>query len=314
MFVCRVCGNNENNYFFEVKEMLRGTRAVFQYMECGACKCVQIIIPPENMADYYDNNLYGSFSNTRKSLITETVRRIRNGYAIRKTGGLIGKILSRIKPLPRDFTIVGEYATASSRILDVGCGVGSYVSDLREIGFESATGIDPYISEDMLHTNGTVIRKLYIEEVDDSYDVILSHHSLEHVPKPLETLIAIKRALIPNGICILTVPVAENLYRKYKSDCYLIQAPQHFYLFSIESINILASMAGFAIESVIREADTNFEWYVSSELWSQDIASNESKGVGIHSLSKFKRLELENDFKKLKDNEQGDNIIFILRS
>lgn len=314
MLACRVCGNYEENYFFDAKEMLQGTRTVFNYMECGICRCVQIISPPEDMAAYYDNLSYGSFLQQRKSSLTELIRRTRNRYAIRKIGGLVGMLLSKMKPLPRDFTIIGEHATVSSRILDVGCGAGAYVNDLHEIGFEQATGIDPFIKEDLYYKNGTVIRKSYIEEVSDSYDVILSHHSLEHVPHPLDTLIAIRKKLIPGGVCILTVPVAENLYRKYKSDCYLIQAPQHFYLFSIESINILASNAGFLIESTIREADTNFDWYVTSELWAKDIASNEFEGSATRSLSCSKRLELKNEFQSLKKSQQGDNVIFILRN
>lgn len=314
MTVCRVCGNAEENHIFEVKEMLRGTRDVFKYMECGTCKCVQIINPPVDMTAYYDNHFYGSFSNQRKNRITELMRRIRNRYAIRKQGDLIGMVFSKIKPLPRYFTIVGEHATAASRILDVGCGAGSYVSNLREIGFENATGIDPYIKDDLHLANGGVIRKSYIEDVKDSYDVILSHHSLEHVPHPLDTLVAIRQRLSPGGVCILTVPVAENLYRKYRSDCYLIQAPQHFYLFSIDSLHILATKAGFLIESIFREFDSNFEWYVSSELWSQNVASNEFEGTGIKFLSNSKQQEIKSEYLRLKRNQQGDNVIFVLRN
>jgi 2-polyprenyl-3-methyl-5-hydroxy-6-metoxy-1,4-benzoquinol methylase len=314
MRACRVCNNCEGNYFFVAREMLKGTRAVFQYMECGACRCLQIISPPEDMSGYYDNHSYGSFLKHRKFFFKDWIRRVRNRYSIRRIGGLAGLFLSTVKPIPRDFTIVGEYATTASRILDVGCGAGSYVNDLREIGFKNAAGIDPYIKENLYYTNGTVILKSYIEDVSDSYDVILSHHSLEHVPNPLGTLIAIRQRLSLGGICILTVPVAESLYRKYKSDCYLIQAPQHFYLFSIKSINILAMQAGFSIESIIREADTNFDWYVSSELWSQNIASNEFKKPITGSLSESKLLEFKHEILKLKKEKLGDNVIFILRN
>jgi 2-polyprenyl-3-methyl-5-hydroxy-6-metoxy-1,4-benzoquinol methylase len=311
-FICRICENSKDNKFFAAKEMLQGSREAFQYIECASCKCVQIINPPDNMINYYDNNSYGSFSKPNLGLAKNAIRRIRNAYAIRNTGGLIGNLISKMKPLPRDFTIIGDYATTSSQILDVGCGIGSYIKDLREIGFKNATGIDPYIKEDLHHEDGTLIRKKYIEDVDEIYDVILSHHSLEHTPNPLKTLIAIKNALAPNGVCILTVPVAEDLYRKYGADCYLIQAPQHFYLFSIESIKILAKQAGFTIKSAIREIDTNFPWYVYSELWKGNIATNEIKGEAINSLPHNVQRDIKIEIQKLKSKGHGDNLIFIL--
>lgn len=294
--------------------MLQGTRKAFQYMECFSCKCVQIIDAPDNMNDYYNNDSYGSFTESNNHFFKKMIRRFRNGAAIRKSGGLIGRIISTIKPLPLDFTIVGEYATAESRVLDVGCGIGSYVKDLREIGFKSTTGIDPYIKADLHHADGTLIRKKYIEEVQESYDVILSHHSLEHTPKPLETLKAIKNALVPNGICILTIPVAEDLYRRYGADCYLIQAPQHFYLFSIESIKILAKNAGFSVKSTIREIDTNLSWYINSELWKNNIATNEVHGEASNALPASKVLEIKEEIHKLKKSNKGDNLIFILEN
>jgi len=314
MAACRICGNVEKNHVFDVKEMLRGTRAIFQYMECNSCKCVQIISIPKDMSSYYDNDVYGSFSSRKKDLVSEALRQLRNKYAIRKKGGLLGSVLSWVKPLPRDFTIVGEYADKDSQILDVGCGAGDYVDDLVKIGYRNASGIDPFIGKDLVLESGGSVTKSYIEDVKGTYDIVLSHHSLEHVPNPLNTLVGIRKALTVGGVCILTVPVAENLYRKYGSNCYLIQAPQHFYLFSIESIRILAQKAGFSIESVIREIDTNFAWHVTSSLWEQDIASNEFQGTGIQLLNYDVRDELSREFERLKQNDRGDNVIFILKS
>lgn len=309
---CNVCGNTSKNLHFNAKEMLRGTRDVFQYIECGECKCIQIVNPPADMSSYYDNSYYESFSRQTKNLFLDWVREIRDKYAIRRKTGFIGRVLSWIRPLPPDFTIVGKYATNTSKILDVGCGSGSYIRILRRIGFENVTGIDPYLKEDQHLKCGLTILRSYIEDVKDLYDVILSHHSLEHVPHPLDTLVAIRKALAPGGVCILTVPVAEDLYRKYKSDCYLIQAPQHFYLFSIESIKILASKAGFSIKSIIRDSNANLEWYIQSELWAQNISSNESAGRGVRLLSKSKRKELRLEFTKIKKNQKGDNVVFVL--
>ena len=245
---CRICGNAENNLTFTAPEMMQGTRVEFKYIECRACACVQIINIPVEMADYYSNLSYGSFSSFDKPSFKKRIRTVRNKYAICGKGGVLGYLLNHIVPLTADYCVIKDYAKFNSRILDVGCGAGAYINDLCDIGFMSVSGIDPFLENELKYDNGVVIRKLFLEQVEEQYDVILSHHSFEHVPQPLETLISIKKLLRPGGVCVLTIPVAEDLYRKYGRDCYLIQAPQHFFLYSLKSMAALTKNAGLRFE------------------------------------------------------------------
>lgn len=313
MNTCRICQNKENNKVFVVKDMLRGSRDIFDYIECGNCHCLQLVKPPINMESYYNNLSYGSFGKRKISPVKNLFRRARNMYAIRGKGGPLAKFLYILNPIPIDFCIVGQYAQPQSSILDIGCGRGSYVNDLREVGYEYVEGIDPFIEKDIQHASGARVRKLYVENVREKYDVVLSHHSLEHMPDPLSSLRGMKRCMRDDGVLILTVPVAEELYRTFKENCYLIQAPQHFFLFSLQSIEMLAQQAGLQIEKTLREIDTNYDWYKISYLWSQDktvaeVNSDVDGNIPSEKLEAFRQLIIDG-----KKNNLGDNVIFVMK-
>jgi len=47
----------------------------------------------------------------------------------------------------------------NSKILDIGCGAGNLLLELRELGFIHLVGIDPYIEKDIEYKNGVKILK-----------------------------------------------------------------------------------------------------------------------------------------------------------
>ena len=311
---CKICGNGKNNRSFTAREMMRGTRVEFDYLECSACMCVQIINVPADMTDYYSNSSYGSFIEPKKPSFKKRLRIIRNKYAICGKGGLLGYLLNRVVPLTVDYCIINDYANANSRILDVGCGAGVYINDLRDIGFMNVSGIDPFLEKELVYDNGVVIRKMFLEQITEKYDVILSHHSFEHVPLPLETLTSIKKLLRPDGVCLLTIPVAEDLYRQYGKDCYLIQAPQHFFLYSIKSIAAMAKKVDLRVEKMIQDATTTSNWYKYSELWRRDISCNEAFVNLNKNFTHKERAEFSRTERTLNRQGKGDNVTFVLRN
>jgi 2-polyprenyl-3-methyl-5-hydroxy-6-metoxy-1,4-benzoquinol methylase len=315
MNICRICNNKENNRVIKVREMLRGSRNEFDYLECTVCGCLQLMNIPEAMTGYYDNSSYGSFMHVGRSYIKKKIRAVRNRYSILSKGGVLGFLVNKIAPLPVDYSIIKHHAKIDSKILDVGCGGGAYINDLAEIGFSNVSGIDPFIHKEISYPNGVNVRKLFLEELTDKYDVILSHHSFEHVPNPMKTLESIRCSLNEGGVCLLTMPVAEDLYRLYKESCYLIQAPQHYFLFSIRSFIMLAQECGFVVEAVIRDATSTRDWYLYSEMWGKNIANSEFKMAEINSYLEGAKLnELKHIENKLNNLGLGDNVTFVLRS
>ena len=99
----------------------------------------------------------------------------------------------------------------------------------------------------------------------------------------------------------------------FKENCYLIQAPQHFFLFSLKSIEMLAEQAGLMIEKTIREMETNYDWYKISYLWSQDktlpeINQELDKNIPSRKIELFKQLIIDG-----RQNNLGDNVVFVMK-
>ena len=98
----------------------------------------------------------------------------------------------------------------NSTVLDVACGVGYGSEILSRNGAKRVVGVD--ISYDSLQrTNGNPaifaagdVSMLPLG--NDTFDVVVSFETIEHVPNPEALLVEILRVLKPGGLCICSSP------------------------------------------------------------------------------------------------------------
>jgi 2-polyprenyl-3-methyl-5-hydroxy-6-metoxy-1,4-benzoquinol methylase len=69
----------------------------------------------------------------------------------------------------------------SARILDLGCANGSLIASPADMGFPNVLGADPFIPQDIIHSNGARVLKCEADEIEGQFDVVTMHHSLEHI-------------------------------------------------------------------------------------------------------------------------------------
>lgn len=102
-------------------------------------------------------------------------------------------------------------------VLDVGCGYGHVAYLLKDKGC-TITGVD--VSEACLdiarkNVNDVTFKKGYIEDLSmfdmESFDVVCSNQTLEHLKDPRVGLDNMFRVLKQDGKLIVTVPIAYNL-------------------------------------------------------------------------------------------------------
>lgn len=98
----------------------------------------------------------------------------------------------------------------NSRILDLGCGVGYFMDEMRERGFVNVTGLtlSPDDIQSCSDKGHRVERKdmNFLADRDESIDMLFCRHSLEHSPFPYIALLEYNRVLRPQGYLYVEVP------------------------------------------------------------------------------------------------------------
>ncbi len=310
--------------------MLFGFRDRFEYFQCSLCGCLQIRDCPQNIGKYYPSNYY-SFARPQDAATPQAggvrgiVRGIRDRYAI-LARGTVGRLLYACWPYPelRDSTAArfpGEGAkeiglTRRSRILDIGSGSGALLLELRSAGFSCLLGIDAFLDASVEYAGGLRILKRTIHEMTGTWDLIMFHHSFEHVADPQQTLQAAAKLLSPRGTCLIRLPIVSSYaWEHYGVDWVQLDAPRHFFLHSVESLRRLAASANLEISKIAYDSGA-FQFF-GSELYRRDIPLHTTTPSDVEArAAAFTRAQLdgfEQRARALNAQGRGDQAAFYLK-
>lgn len=134
-------------------------------------------------------------------------------------------------------------------VLDFGCGTGGVLARLeckKKIGIEVNA---PSIEE--AKASSIEVFDALDKIKDNTIDVVISNHALEHVPNPAEQIINIKRVLKKDGTAILVVPAespASKSFSKWRAN----DPDQHIYSWTPMSFGNLINQCGLKIEKSYR--------------------------------------------------------------
>jgi len=312
---CKICHNTENNRQHKPKEMMLGLRDEHPYFECSECGCLQIESTPENLADYYPDNYYSYQQTQSNNPLKKQLINLRDSYA---TNGksLLGHLIHAVSPSPKLHTLQRLKLDRSSRIMDIGCGAGNLLYSMREIGYRNLLGIDPFNNKDIEYENGLRIEQKSIHEAGGEWDLIMFHHSFEHVYDQHEVLQKAHELLVSGGNCLIRIPtVSSYAWMHYGLDWVQLDAPRHLFLHSVDSMRQLAEKNGFVLEQVVYDSNALQFW--GSEQYKQDIPLRDKRsyadGLADSIFTSSQIREFEKRAKELNAHDQGDQAAFYLR-
>lgn len=275
---CRICGNEDGNRPFTAREMMLGTRTPFEYQECGRCGVLQIREVPDDLSRYYAPPYY-SFDRPYRA---PPIRRwLRRRLARHVLGGFdpIGAILARARGITPDLEWVRAAGLRmESAILDVGAGSGQILLALYDSGFRRLLGVDPFLEADLDYGGGVRVLAAGIEAAAGPFDLIMFHHSFEHVVDPAVTLRAARDRLATGGRILVRMPVAAESWRTFGADWVELDAPRHLHVHTEASIRLLAGQTGLEVEGVRYDSDSFELW--GSEQYRRGISLVDEKSHG----------------------------------
>lgn len=295
------------------REMMFGTREEFEYVECGSCGSVQIGTIPtgDAIARHYPPNYYAlKDKNRSNNYIKQYLLYNRTQYALGKQNW-VGALTARLWPPPLSLELFKRLKIKSTaRIVDVGCGTGVLLDELAAAGFCNLLGADPFIGSPMLTPRGVKILNMSIEDVSGQFEIVMFHHSLEHVADPVGALQAACGKLAETGICIVRIPTTSSLaWQRYGKDWVQLDPPRHFLVPSRKGMAIMAARGGLALEQTIDDSFGMQFW--GSEQYRRDIPM--SSGMAKSLFSKAELAEYDRRSAQANARGVGDQAAFIFR-
>lgn len=232
---CNLCGGKNLIKFLDNVRYFEND-IDFSLIKCKKCRLVFLNPRPtkEDIGKFYKSESYWGLD-LKNKINKKSPSRERN------------KIYKPIYELIKD--------TNKKRILDIGAGIGLFLSEYKKRGWD-IEGIEYSLDAvNFAKRNYGINLKpgdfLDIKSGENKYDYVVINNVLEHLHKPLETLMKANQILYENGKLIIAVPNIDSLgFKIFNKNWYPLQPPIHLYYFSPETIGKMLKKAGFRLEKI----------------------------------------------------------------
>ena len=232
-FACPRCESQSYVILLQDSDPLyRTTRKTFSVIECAGCTLIRLFPQPtlSELASFYPNEYWWQGDESPAGRLTEWYRRLVMWDHVHFIAA------STMPPGP---------------ILDVGSGGGSLVAALRRRGLHGA-GLD--VSPRAAKITGATGAPTVCAALPDapfaagSLAAVTLLHVLEHVPDPVEFLLAARQLLQPGGRLFVQVPNAGSwqfllLGRRWSA----LDIPRHLFHFRADDLEDLLAGCGFRV-------------------------------------------------------------------
>jgi SAM-dependent methyltransferase len=277
---CLLCGGEGKVLYSGLRDRLFGAPGIWTLMQCPKCQLVWINPQPtpddvgKLYTQYFTHTTLNSVpknSSALRKLIKASILASSFGYSVDGSNIMLGSLLSLIGPLKE---IVGGGVRwlgndDKGRLLDVGCGNGSFLDQMRSLDWEVA-GVEPDGEAVSVASEryGLNVFRGSLEEADfpaGHFDAITVNHVIEHAPDPIGLLKECRRVLKPDGKLVVVTPNINSLGRRMFDESWLHwDPPRHLHLFSTQTLRACAEAARLDIQELRTIANGASQMWVAS--------------------------------------------------
>lgn len=238
---CYLCGSDQSSPFTKAWDDLTGKPGTFHFVRCTDCGLTyqNPRIRSEFIEAYYDDEYIAHRKKKDWGFMTPLYNWAMDKHDRQKS------------------RLVAEYVSLSStsKILDIGCGAGTFLLKMRDVYNANISGVDFKDLSSLPGFDKIDFHHGPINEQDfskDKFDLVTMWHFLEHDYSPLTTLEKVKDIIKDDGTLIIEVPRLDSLSHKlYQERWPGLQAPQHTVIFDKKSLQVTLNKAGFEIQEYL---------------------------------------------------------------
>lgn len=144
-----------------------------------------------------------------------------------------------------------RFPGAGARVLDIGCGNGSFLWQMRSLGWE-VCGVEPDPqSAAHARASGLDVRDGLLQQhswPDHHFEAVTMNHVIEHLHDPLDTVRRCWKLLKSGGWIKVTTPnFASWGHQRFGADWLPLDPPRHLVLFTDNSLRQALVACGFAV-------------------------------------------------------------------
>jgi len=260
---CPLCLSNPTQPLYRgVKDFEHGVKGRWDFDRCGSCGLIFLSPAPaeEELRSSYPAN-YLAYSS--KGLVSH-LKNVQASLLMR----------SVLPCLPKK----------DARILELGCGGGHLLRQLKRRGYENLSGLDwndalaPVFKQLGIKFEAGDIEK---NELSGAFDCVILNNVIEHLLDPEKVLARIKVHLAPGGKILIRTPNSAALSHRTFSRWWAgLHTPRHVHIFSPESLQFLTSKVGFSSITIRYLADVS-AWALSFQNYLYDQAATATQQNGM---------------------------------
>lgn len=259
---CCVCGTLGVGRYWEKKDARYSAPGMWHFYGCPECETLWLNpSPTESTVSTFYQSYYTHPQHSRPSSLSRLAQALSIAY--RRNSGAGGahwrrglaSSLRLLHPggaaeLERD-TLFLKSPRRPARVLDVGCGDGTVMLALQELGWQ-VEGVEPDpVASARARARHLAVRTGGLADAhyaEDEWAAITARHVIEHMPNPATFLAECYRVLEPGGALAIVTPNITSLgHRFFQQDWFALDTPRHLILFSPSSLRRLVEESGFVV-------------------------------------------------------------------